>query len=66
MYFIVWICDSIPTQAYTQHFPILSSSFNEIEQFLYDWGCKLEDYNCSISTKSKGAKKKMQEEKGEG
>ncbi len=51
------------TQANTQHFQIFFSSFNQIEQFLCHWKCKLEDYKCSISTKSKGARKKTQGEK---
>ncbi len=51
------------TQHYTQNFPIFSSLCNQIENFIYHWKRKLEDYKCSLSTKSKGIKKKTQEKK---
>jgi hypothetical protein len=49
----------------TQQFQISFTSSNQIEQFLCHWKHKLEDYKCFRSTKSKGAKKKMQEKKEE-
>jgi hypothetical protein len=37
----------------TENFPLLSSVLKQIEQFLCHWTCKLKDYKCSLSVRSK-------------